>query len=81
MSCTVAQRDRLRHAIDAIEAVDGVEATLVEPTLDGHDQRSLEATCRGGAVPSVVLGILAGYGLDLHESQPQGTQWFFRATA
>ena len=28
MSCIVEQRDRLRGAINAIEAVDGVEATL-----------------------------------------------------
>ena len=80
MNCTVEQRTLLRRAIEAIEPVNGVEATLVEPSPDGHDQWSLEATCRGGCVPSVVLGILAGYRLDLRESQPQGNVWFFRAT-
>lgn len=81
MSCTVEERNRLRRAIEAIEAVDGVDASLVEPSPDGRSQWSIEGTCRGGPTPSVVLGILAGFDLDLPESQPRGSHWYFRATA
>lgn len=81
-SCMIEQRARTETAADEIGSIEGVLGIdVIEPADSESNRFELEATMRGGGVPSAVSGVLSAYELELRESQPQGDHWEFRAVA
>lgn len=79
-SCRLDQRDRVQRAADEIGGIDGVLGIDEIQPADAESGRwELEATMRGGGVPSAVSGVIHEQELELRESQPQGEHWEFRA--
>lgn len=81
MTCTVADRERVREAAAEIRACDGVvDAEVCSPTTGTTQSWSIEITLTA-PLSSAVLDRLAAHDLALPQAAPRGTGYWALATA
>lgn len=82
MNCTVARRQAIQRAADAIRDCQATVAVdVLDPSESPRDRWTCEVIVAGDHVPPAILTELALEGLSLYQQPPQGDHQVVVATA